>query len=450
MQWSPLLADAERDAALGVATSLAKSVTAPRGGGPRDACLAGGLAGLAVCHAVIASQGADGEAAERAGQCLQAAIDALATAPLGLSLYSGFPGIAWAAQFVDQLLPAAAEDGGTGDRNDDIDETLAEVISRYPADAPYDLIDGLVGLGSYALARWPRPAAARCLEGVLDQLMARARQDESGVHWWTAPEQLPGPRRQLFPAGGIDVGMAHGMAGIVPLLSRACTVGAAGRAEHDLLDGAVAWILAHLVQTPSGATCPPFVPADGQPVPSRTAWCYGDPGVAVALLLAARDAGVPHWAQAGTDLALQAARRPPELTGVADAGLCHGTAGLAHVFARLHQLTGHPELAEAARRWLGRTLDACRDYLAMCGSSPLASTAQLTWNGPGLLEGAAGVALAVLSACRTADPGWDQALLVSTGLPGRAEPGPDRPEGRPGGNRRADSDRAEPITVSAG
>jgi lantibiotic biosynthesis protein len=431
MQWSPLLADAERGAALGVATSLARSVTAPRRGGPRDACLAAGLAGLAVCHAVIARERADDEARERAGQCLHGAIGALATAPLGLSMYAGFPGIAWAVQFVDRLLPAvAAGHGGAGDRNDDIDEALAEAISRYPQDGPYDLIDGLVGLGIYALARWPRPAAAHCLAGVLDKLAARARQDETGIYWWTSPEELPGPRRALFPAGGVDLGLAHGMAGIVPLLARACAVGAAGQAERDLLDGAVAWILAHLVDAPSGATSPPFVPADAGPVPSRTAWCYGDPGVAIALLLAARDVDVPGWAQAGTDLALQAARRPLEFTGVTELGVCHGTAGLAHLFARLHQLTGRAELAGAARLWLSRTLDACRDRTG----------AGLAWNGPGLLEGAAGVALVVLSCCLSTDPAWDQVLLVSTGLPDPAGPG-----ARPPGTLR----HAGPVSVSA-
>ena len=38
------------------------------------------------------------------------------------------------------------------------------------------------------------------------------------------------------------------------------------------------------------------------------------------------------------------------------------------------------------------------------------------WNGPGVLEGAAGIALALLAGCLPAEPAWDQMLLVSTGL----------------------------------
>ena len=52
-------------------------------------------------------------------------------------------------------------DGGDGDgedRNGDIDDALTGLLDRYPENAPYDLINGLTGLGVYVPARWPRPA----------------------------------------------------------------------------------------------------------------------------------------------------------------------------------------------------------------------------------------------------------------------------------------------------
>jgi hypothetical protein len=79
-----------------------------------------------------------------------------------------------------------------------------------------------------------------------------------------------------------------------------------------------------------------------------------------------------------------------------DAGLCHGSAGLAHLFGLMYQMTAEAALADAARFWVERTLE------------------QPGCNGPGLLEGTAGVALAMESACTTAEPVWDQMLLVST------------------------------------
>lgn len=419
MGWNPLLSGAVRDRALRTAAALMRLMTSAPAVGQRGASLASGSAGLAVCHAVAAHAGASGRGEQGRGLAaasLDSAIEALASQPLTLSLYSGFPGIAWAADLVDRLLPGAA-----GDRNDDIDLALARAVERYPASGPYDLIDGLTGLGSYALARWPRPAAAECLTGVVKQLAGRARSDTGGVCWPTAPAALPGQLRQLYPGGAVDAGVAHGMAGILPLLARACALGVCEDIARPLLEGAVGWLLSHLVEAPAGRTAPALVATGVAPGPARSAWCYGDPGVALALLLAARDAGEPGWELAGTELALRAASRPPERTGVTDAGLCHGTAGLAHLFARMHGLTGRPELAAAAVSWTERTLDMCGPLTepggAPPGREPGAAWNGAAWNGPGVLEGAAGIALALMAGCLPAEPAWDQMLLVSTGLP---------------------------------
>jgi lantibiotic biosynthesis protein len=434
MGWNPLLTGSIRDTALERATALTRMLAGARATDQRSASLAAGSAGVAVCHAVVARSRQDERAREVAIACLDSATEVLASQPLSLSLYSGFPGIAWAADLVGRMLP-----GGTPDRLDDIDHALAGAVRRYPKSGPYDLIDGLTGLGLYSLARWPRPAAAECLTGVLEQLAARARSDVHGVYWWTSASDLVGPRRERYLAGGVDVGMAHGMAGVIPLLARACALGIGGPTLRGLLDGAVEWLLGHLVDSAAGPTVPSFVAAGAEPGPTRSAWCYGDPGVAAALLLAARDVREPRWELAGTELALRAAMRAPEHSGVRDGGLCHGSAGLAHLFARMHELTGRPELADAALAWLHRTLAACTRATHAAGAEPGATVGQPgrsavrpvdrggdlplrlgtapPWNGPGLLEGAAGVALVLLAACLPEEPAWDQMLFVSSGLP---------------------------------
>src|SRR5262249_61152253 len=85
-------------------------------------------------------------------------------------------------------------------------------------------------------------------------------------------------------------------------------------------------------------------------------WCYGDPGVAAALLGAARGVAEPGWEAAALAIARRAAERPSAEAGIKDAALCHGCAGLGHLFNRMSQATGEPELAEAARAWFERTL----------------------------------------------------------------------------------------------
>jgi len=466
---SPLLSGTLRDEALHLADALARTLPAAAATDHRNPSLASGSAGLAVCASHLArtrsSQPASGQpdagqpgsgppsagppSAETALTYLEDAVDVLATEPLTSSLYSGFTGIAWAVELVERMLGTAGED-----RNGDIDEALASLLPRYPQDAPYDLINGLTGLGAYALARWPRPGAAPCLLGVTEQLARRAREDTDGVYWWT-PSSWRGLRGERYRPPGVDLGVAHGIAGVIPFLARVHRLGLARPVVRPLLDGAVRWLLAHMIDTGAGPTVPYFV-ADGiEPGPARSAWCYGDPGVALALLLAARDVGEPGWAEVATGLALRAAGRPAEQTGVTDAGLCHGSAGLAHLFNRLHQLTGEQPLADAARFWVERTLELCAgpplrpsapqttpetspetsapgesapgvtSYpaapsrtaapgAAAPGRVPLTAAAWPACAGPGLLEGTAGVALALTAAGTAAEPAWDQMLLVSS------------------------------------
>src|SRR5262249_56737890 len=61
--------------------------------------------------------------------------------------------------------------------------------------------------------------------------------------------------------------------------------------------------------------------------PARLAWCYGDPGVAAALLGAARSVAEPAWGREARAIARRAARRPFEQGAVRDAALGPGAAG---------------------------------------------------------------------------------------------------------------------------
>jgi hypothetical protein len=159
-----------------------------------------------------------------------------------------------------------------------------------------------------------------------------------------------------------------------------------------------------------------FAGPQEEPKPARLAWCYGDPGVAVALLQTARCVEEPAWERAARMTARRAAQRPAEQAGVVDAGLCHGAAGLGHLFNRLYQATGEPTLGEAARFWFGRTLQMHRPERGIGGYEAWrgGDDGELIWIADaGLLTGAAGIALALLAAITSIEPAWDRMLLTA-------------------------------------
>jgi lantibiotic modifying enzyme len=97
-------------------------------------------------------------------------------------------------------------------------------------------------------------------------------------------------------------------------------------------------------------------------------------------------------------------------TDTSDSGLCHGIAGIAHLFNRLYQASGDARLGDAARRWFRRLIDLRYTRPGLAGfwsaSSP-AESGDATF-----LTGVTGVGLALLGAATSIEPEWDRVLLT--------------------------------------
>jgi lantibiotic modifying enzyme len=418
--WRPIVSGTAAQQALQAVDAIAESLmSATSLPGERNPSLGKGQAGLALLYTWLARTRRIPQADVLAGQCLDEAIEAVSTQATNASLYGGFTGVAWAAELVDGLLDPDAED-----RSEAVDDALLGLLSRAGHwSAPYDLVVGLTGLGVYALQRYPRPAAIECLRLVLKLLDECAQHDEHGLYWWTPPaEILDEESRKQYASGRVDLGVAHGVAGTIALLGCICGTGVEQATARPLLQGAVSWLLAHSMPTEAGATFPVWVAPDLQPWEARCAWCYGDPGIATALLLAARGVGNAGWEQTAVALACRAAERPTSETGIVDASFCHGAAGLAHLYNRMYQTTGEPKLGRAALYWLERTLgfygrgrDAGGTWVQ--GNRDPDRRDLWTWTGTDVVEGAAGVALVLLAAATSVEPTWDRMFLVSAPTP---------------------------------
>jgi lantibiotic modifying enzyme len=230
-----LLDGRSRADALAVADEIAAQLQAQAGELVRDGSLASGSAGLAVAFAyldqVLPGRGYGSAAADQ----LDAACDFLADAPLNQGLYGGFTGIAWAASRVDRMAGRPDD----GDQFSEIDELLADMLSTARWEHHYDLIDGLAGVGVYALERLPHAWAERALARIIDHLERWAERLPGGVAWRTPVELLPFPRRAERPQGEYNLGLAHGAPGAIALLAQAAAAGVAADRANELVDAAV-------------------------------------------------------------------------------------------------------------------------------------------------------------------------------------------------------------------
>ncbi|QDU40117.1 Lanthionine synthetase C-like protein [Maioricimonas rarisocia] len=406
--WHRLLTGDLEDRAIDAAEQIADGLTGLLASS--DALspdLGSGTAGIALFFAAWADFTSSDEAEAVAHHCLQHAIEGTAKAQPGPGLFDGVAGIGWA---LAHLCPDAAEDVLEA-----ADRALIDHVRQSPWEAEYDLIGGLVGIGVYFLERLPTASAQEGLVQILHRLDELTIHTDAGTTWHTPPHLVPPQQRAQATSGYCNCGMAHGVPGIVSLLARCSRANLESDVPPRLLDDAVRWLLQQQLPAESGSAFPYWVTETAAPTPARTAWCYGDPGVAAALLVAAECTHRDDWKWAATQIAERIIARPVEEMELIDTPLCHGTAGLAHILNRFWNVTGDRRIAQAAAGWFEKTLDMQRTDGALAGFPTWKTTERgLEWvNDPGLLEGAAGIGLALLSAIWDEPPTWDRLLLTS-------------------------------------
>jgi lantibiotic modifying enzyme len=391
----------------------------------RDPSVSGGLAGAALFNGYLQRTGLATAGQDRAEALLSRAIEELGPGA-NPEYYSGYSGVAWAIQHIqDWALP---ENGDDGDSNADVDEALAEILNVSPWKADYDLISGLAGYGVYALERMPRPGARALLERILTRLEETAVPQQTGCAWPTGVHLLPPWQAQIAPNGYYNLGLAHGIPAVLALLAAMLAWGVEPTRTGRLLDQGLAWVRSQASTEASPSAFPSWVLIDHpqpEPIRNRIAWCYGDLGAGLALLQTARIlADAPLQALAMTMLRA-CTERLPEECGCMDACVCHGWAGNALLFLRAYQYTNDELFARAARTHLEHTLSLRKPGEGSAGwltYFPNPNLPQGTDPNPyipvaGLLEGSLGIGLVLCAFLDDLEPAWDRMLMTSLHLP---------------------------------
>jgi lantibiotic biosynthesis protein len=144
---------------------------------------------------------------------------------------------------------------------------------------------------------------------------------------------------------------------------------------------------------------------------SRLAWCYGDLGISYLLYRAGMTMGDDQLQETALGILEKSTlRKSDRETFVADAGFCHGTIGIAHIYNRLFNLSGIETFRNAAEFWYARTL--------AFGTEVDGAVGYKTWRVGGaekvdtLLEGISGIGLGLISAVSDITPKWDKFMLL--------------------------------------
>ena len=378
---------------------------------PQGATSVWDLASSALCLTYLARATGETGDALAAQALLDAAIDLAGGGErLPMCLHRGAAGLAWILHHAARILGVE----GVADATQALDEELLGYLQGPGNIAePYDLLDGLLGLGVYGFESGSRPLVER----VVQRLAARDQVAADGLAWHT-PRQSG--NRTLFPVGHFNLGLAHGVAGVIAFLAGAMEAGIERDTARPLLLDAVHWLRRQRLPD-GGPRVFPWAVAPGRPPVAQgldPGWAYADAGIAAALAHAARALGDADLLEEALSGAAREAAQMDELPA-RNPGIGFGPAGYAQIFARLYQQTGRPMFRRAARREILRLLEMRAPGIGVGGFSPVDPAGQPRGADLGFLRGASGIGLVLLGAATGVDPLWDRLLLLS---PLRLEP----------------------------
>lgn len=328
---------------------------------------------------------------------------------LGPSLYNGFAGIGWLLMQLHEWGLVSVDD----DSLRPIDEAILTFLDRRPWPWHFDVVNGLCGVAVYALERLPSPAARDALERVVGHFEDLAEEHEDGLTWFSPPRLLQPGELERGPHGYYNLGMAHGVPGVISTLADVAAADVAVPRVSRLLAGSVPWLLNRRL---AGTQNFPYVLGrEVEAKPARLGWCYGAPGIAAAVWKAGASIDRKDWRGEALRLGRWAAEVEADASGVVDAAICHGAAGLAHIFNRLHQWSGEEVFSAAARYWIDRVFEHRVEGLGLAGfrsHNPDPAATEPWFDSPGMLTGAAGVGAVLAAAASDLSPSWDRMFLL--------------------------------------
>lgn len=316
----------------------------------------------------------------------------------------GISGILWT---IDHLISQGFIDAGNGEILDYFDAYLSNAMNLMIEVNNLDFLHGSIGTGIYLLNRTHKEGVISGLSRAIEQLNNKKLHHSTGFYWKHKIGNFQDHE-------ACNLSLSHGMAGLLIFLNKASKKDINKNLSYKLLQEGIDFILnQELKDAHRLSVFPSYALASDKNMlaatASRLGWCYGDLGVGFLLNQTGEITSNDILKDKATSLfEFNSQRRDVKSNFIIDSGICHGSAGIALIFRRLYLESGNSLYKETSEYWLSKTLAMAKHKDGYCGY-----IADEHHPAPGLLEGVAGIGLALLSFLTDEKPHWDELLLLS-------------------------------------
>lgn len=297
-----------------------------------------------------------------------------------------------------------------------IDELTHNATQKYFKINNHDFLHGSVGSAFYLMDRFKEDAnAKKYLLEILNNLNYIKKVTKKGIYW----ESEKNKYNKDTPL--INFSLSHGLASKIVLFSKLIKNNIETELSTELLTESIQFLFSNKNESCSISSYPSGVNKIGNNTYSsntnysRLSWCYGDLGLSIALWQAGEALNDDVIKQEAINICLHTTKRKtPEETGIVDAGICHGTAGVAHIYNRMFRYTQKQEFKIACDYWIKETLNMATFKDGFAGYKSYKGEEKGWNNSCNLLDGVAGIGLVLHSYLHPEDePTWDRCLLLS-------------------------------------
>lgn len=232
----------------------------------------------------------------------------------------------------------------------------------------YDPISGVIGIGLVALKNRSFPLAEAFLKKTLQLCIALTREINVASYTlpgWYVPShyQFTEIDRKFYPKGNFNLGVAHGIPGVLSFLSLAVIEDVLEAGQLEAIQKMTDWIIASRTVDQGYDLWLNRISFEAQVFKSQQesidtnmeAWCYGTAGVSNALLLASNALKNSELKQIAKKAFLGIQKRVNIQQHFHSPTFCHGLAGLLTIAQAISQTESCMEI-EAMKEEIERAL----------------------------------------------------------------------------------------------